>query len=123
MNSTISLEKPETIVIELKGKPDPADMECIFQKVNEYIKAGLEKARVLVDNSELENIPPKTRKAIKEQGSKFSGWKKLAIYGARPAVKVLGNLILRLIPQSGPIKFFDTEKKARAWLEENKEEA
>lgn len=116
MNSTISLEKPETIVIALKGKLEPADMEYIFQNVNEYIKAGLEKAKVLMNNSELENIPPKTRKIIKEQGSKFSGWKKLAIYGARPAVKVLGNLIVRLMPQSGPIKFFDTEAQARAWL-------
>jgi hypothetical protein len=118
MNSTISFEKPDTIVIAFKGKPDPADVECIFQKVNEYIKAGLEKAKVLVDNSELESIPPKTREVVKKQGSKFSGWKKLAIYGARPAVKVLGNLILKLIPQSGPIKFFKTEEEARAWLKE-----
>lgn len=121
MKEIIRFEPPETMVVTFAGKLDPDDVKAMFEKWSEYvIKEGIEKSKILMDLSGLENIPPKSREIFRLEGSKYP-ISKMSIYGASTKIRMLGSLLMKL--QSNTIdksKFFNTEQEARDWLAEKK---
>lgn len=120
MNVKVELEKPNIVFVRLNGSLEEADVDEMYDKMEESVeKVGT--INLLADMSKLAGIPPKTREKIKNRGREFTDFKDIALFGAKPAVRVLGGLLLKMLPiGKGETKFFKTEQEARAWLAEEK---
>lgn len=116
MKEIVTFEPPETIVLNLKGELSPEIIEELFRQWAQ-IKPLDERVKVLVDQSELTEIPPKAREALRTGGANLNV-SKLAIFGASTKLRIMGGLIVKMIPQVGKSKYVDTEEQARVWLEE-----
>lgn len=66
-------------------------------------------------------ISKETRRVFREKGQQ-SKWKKIAIYGAKPGVRMLAKVILTAIGRGNATKFFATEKECLEWLKAEIEE-
>lgn len=118
MKQTVSFEKPNTLMLKLKGEWLPEEALDLYNNLDQLIE-GVGTIKSIIDVTELKNIPPKTRE-IASQRSRNLSVSKMAIIGASARVRMLGSLMLKMIPQIKKAKFFDTEAKARAWLAEEK---
>jgi hypothetical protein len=114
----ITFEPPDTVAITFRGKLAPEEVEDIVKKWATYIKPG-SKSKVIIDASELDDIPPVTRETLRKEGSKFL-MSKLAIFGAATKMRIMGGLIIKMLPNVDKSTFVKTEAEARAWLEEEK---
>jgi hypothetical protein len=118
MKELVTLESPNTLMIKLTGDLAESDVQTIHEKMHQ-LSEGLDKVYLLVDLSGLKNIPPKAREAIGKVPRERT-YDKLAVFGASARVRVLGTLILKLLPVIKKSRFFKTEAEARAWLDESK---
>lgn len=116
MKEMISFEPPETILITFRGTLDAGEVEKMFEKWDNYIKPG-EKQKVLLSADELDELPPKAREALRKGASRFQ-MSKLAIYGASTKMRIMGGLIIKMLPNVDASTFMETEEEARAWLAE-----
>jgi hypothetical protein len=102
------------VVLALKGKLVAEEMEDMFEKWgNQY--GPDKKVKVLIDVSELEDIPPKAREALRKGGLLYP-MSKVAAFGASTKRRIMAGLILKMIPNVDTSKFMETEEEARAWL-------
>jgi hypothetical protein len=118
MRETITFEPPETMVITLRGTLEADEMIRMFDKWTTLVDPS-KKVKVLVDFSELKDIPPKAREVLKVGGRKFL-MSKVSSFGATTKLRVLAGLVLKMVPQVDKSAFFETEAEARAWLEDKK---
>lgn len=119
MNLKVDLEEPNTIVVRMDGVFEEAEVDPMYDKFDEISKQ-VGTINLLADMSKLANIPPKAREKVKNRGKEFTDFKHIAIFGAKPAVRVLGGLLLKILPVGkGETRFFKTEEEARTWLEKN----
>ena len=74
---------------------------------------------LLADFSQLETIPPDSRRLLGEEGRDVK-LKATAIFGASFRVRVLTNLIVTALAlfnkTPNPTEFFKSEAEARVWL-------
>jgi hypothetical protein len=82
---------------------------------------GIDIQYALVDMSEAtaEPISKGARKAFKEHTG-IMNYKKVAVVGANPAVRMLAKVALAVIGKSKVTRFFKTEAEALAWLKGKK---
>lgn len=113
----VTLEPPNTIVLRLKGALTEDQAEDLLKRIVELAE-GLDEVHHLVDLTNMDDIPPKSRKIAARKLPVNYG--KLALFGASTRIRVLGGLILKMMPQIRSGKFFETEEEARAWLAEEK---
>jgi hypothetical protein len=118
MKEIITLEPPDTIMMKLSGELTENQAKEIHERMAK-ITGGLENVKLLIDLKEVKNIPPQAREAFRRLPRTIS-YEKLAVFGASARLRVLGGLILKMIPQVKKSRFFHTEEKARAWLAEEK---
>ena len=118
MKEIIKFEPPDTMVLLFTGKLPADDVRNMFVKWADYVKPG-EKSKVLIDASTLEDIPPKTREALREGANKFP-MSKLAVFGATTKMRIMGGLIIKMVPGVDQSTFVKTEEEARAWLRKEK---
>ncbi len=118
MKEIIIFEPPDTVVLLLSGNLPADDVKNMFVKWAEYVKPG-EKSKVLIDASTLEDIPPKTREVLREGANNFP-MSKLAIFGATTKMRIMGGLIIKMVPGVDKSTFVKTEEEARAWLQKEK---
>jgi hypothetical protein len=121
---TVGFEAP-LFTIRAGGDLTPADVRGIARFMNERA-AGLPYVMMLGDVRRLGAIPPETRKETLKVGGKLS-YGGIATFGATFQVRILTKLILgaaKLLIGRGsvPIRYFDTEAEARAWLLEGMRE-
>ncbi|NLI97733.1 STAS/SEC14 domain-containing protein [bacterium] len=114
MKEIITFEPPDTLVIYLRVKPPAEDIKDMFVKWAEYIKPE-QKCKVMVDASTLEDLLPKTREALRDGGAKFR-ISRLAVFGASTKMRVMGGLIIKMLPFVDHSTFVKTEEEAREWL-------
>ncbi|MBD3286647.1 hypothetical protein GF338_09960 [candidate division WOR-3 bacterium] len=114
MKEMILKESADTVKINFWGKLDPAEIEKMFEKWATFFPPG-EKCKVIIDASELEDIPPKSRETLRKGGSKFL-MSKLAVFGASTKIRIMGNLIIKMLPNVDDSLFVKTEDEARDWL-------
>ena len=114
MKEIIALETPDTIVIRLKGEWLPEEASKVFDELDRLIQS-IDKMKALIDVRHLGNILPKTREIVAKRLRQHR-IDKVALLGASARVRMLGLLMLKMIPQIKKAKFFDTEEEARAWL-------
>jgi hypothetical protein len=106
MKQTVSFEKPNTLVLKLRGELLPDEAVELNKKVDQLL-GGVGVVKVLIDVREFNNI--------QEFSSKLSV-SKMAMIGASARVRMLGLLMLKMIPYVKKAKYFKTEEEARAWL-------
>ena len=71
----------------------------------------------MVDASELIEVGPKTREALRKGGGKFL-MSKVVILGASAKIRILAGLILKMLPNVDKSAYFKTASEARTWLAE-----
>jgi len=114
MKEMITFEPPDIVVVTFWGTLDAGEVEKMFEKWDNHIKPG-EKQKVLLSADELEELPPKAREALRKGASRFQ-MSRLAIYGASTKMRIMGGLIIKMLPNVDASTFVKTEKEARAWL-------
>jgi hypothetical protein len=117
MKELVTFEPSNTIVVRFPVEASPTQIDEMSSRVRQ-LSEGLDKIRLLADLSKIKNIPPKTREVMTK--SVIPSCEKLAAFGAGSRIRVLGMLILKMLPQVKKSKFFQTEAEARAWLAEEK---
>ncbi|MBD3286648.1 hypothetical protein GF338_09965 [candidate division WOR-3 bacterium] len=122
MNVGMILEKPNIVFVTLNGVLEESHVDEMYDEMEKSVKK-VGTINLLADMSGLTSIPPKTRKKIKNRGKAFTDYKHIALFGAKPAVRVLGGLLLKMLPMGkGETRFFKTETEARTWLTESSKE-
>ena len=119
MKEIVTFEPSNTIVVRFPKEASPTQVDEMSGSVRR-LSEGLDKIVLLADLSKIENIPPKTRESMTK--SFLPSCEKVAAFGAGSRIRVLGTLILKMLPQVKKSRFFETEAEARAWLDESKKE-
>lgn len=65
-------------------------------------------------------IDRETRKVCTEKG-KLIKWQKIALYGAKPGLRMLAKIVVKAMGRGKDTGFFATEEEALAWLNAAKE--
>lgn len=75
---------------------------------------------VLVLTDAAQGLPTKeTRKVMREEGSGFLKlWGKVAVVGAKPAVRMFGRIVFSAMGKGKESRFCETEEEAMKWLRE-----
>lgn len=117
MKQEMTFEPPNLLIMRLKGK---WTKEELLEMNDTALNLVGEKREIiyLADLAELTEVPPETREALIKYRLPFT-YLKMALFGASTKLKVLGGLILKMLPTVKKSKFFDTEQEARAWLSED----
>lgn len=78
---------------------------------------------MLVLTDAAQGLPTReTRKAMREEGSGFmSMWEKIAVVGAKPAVRTFGRVVMSAIGKGKDSRFCETEEEALSWFKEEQE--
>lgn len=73
---------------------------------------------VLVLTDAAQGLPTKeTRKVMRNEGSDFlSLWGKVAVVGAKPAVRMFGRIVFSAMGKGKDSRFCETEEEALTWL-------
>lgn len=119
MIEIVNFEPPNLTTIAFRGKVGMEDIEIMREKwdaQSNQIVAD-QKFKVLVDLRELEDIPPEARKTFRI--SSDLPIVKLAGFGASTKVKIMAELIIRMIPDLEKAVYVETEEEARGWLAED----
>jgi len=115
MSHKIDLDSDNNLIVRLSGELTPEEISTVTEKMIELLKP-LDKVHVLMDVTELDNIPPKAREAMAK--SSVPPADKIAVLGATSMIRVLGTLVLKVIPQVKKSRFFSDKKEALTWLVE-----
>lgn len=113
MNHQVSLDSRNNLIVRLSGELTPEEVSTVTKKMIELLKP-LEKVHVLMDVSELKKVPPKAREEMAK--SPLPPSEKIAVVGATPMIRVLGTLVLKVVPEVKKSRFFSDESEALAWL-------
>lgn len=119
MNHELTFEPPNLLVMRLKGEWKPEDVLYLNDRAME-LAGDLREVTFLLDGTELESIPPKTREYLVKYRMPFT-YLKMALLTKHARMKVLGMLILKMLPAIKKSRYFEDEAQARAWLGEVKE--
>jgi len=118
MKEMITFEPPDTVVLVLRGQLVAEEIDDMFEKWgNQY--GPDKKVKILVDCSELAEIPPKAREALRKGGLKYP-MSRLATFGASTKIRIMAGLIVKMVPNVDTSIFVKTEEEARAWMAKGK---
>jgi hypothetical protein len=116
MNQQVSLDSNKNLIVRLSGELTPEEVDSTTERMISLLRT-VEKVRVLMDVRNLTKVPPKAREAMVKRQLPASD--KIAVVGASSMVRVLGTLVLKVIPNVKASRFFDNEEDALDWLKED----
>lgn len=117
MNHELSFEAPDLLVLTLRGEWKPQEVLEANEKISELI-GDLKEIRFLVDITGLDSMPPKSRETLVKNQLSIT-CQKMALVTSKPQLRVLGSLVLKMLPSVKKSKTFETASEARAWLAES----
>lgn len=115
MNQQVSLDSNKNLIVQLTGELTPEDVESTTERMLDLLKT-VNKVHVLMDVRDLKRVPPKVREAMVKKPLPES--EKIAVVGASAMVKVMGTLVLKVMPNVKASRFFENEADALIWLNE-----
>lgn len=118
MRHELSFEKPDLVVLKLKGEWKPQEVLEANAKILEMI-GDLKEIRFLVDVTELDSMPPKSRETLVRNQLPLTCLK-MALVTSKARLRVLGSLVLKMMPNVKKSKTFEAVDRARAWLADEK---
>ncbi|MBN2379901.1 STAS/SEC14 domain-containing protein [candidate division WOR-3 bacterium] len=103
---------------------DEESTKQFFRKLKNDFNDEQRKYCILVLTDPAQGLPSKeTRRVMRSEGSDFmSLWEKIAVVGAKPAVRMFGRVIMSAIGKGKDSKFCETEEEALVWLKKGQEE-
>lgn len=113
-------EKEGILRIGVLERYDVPAVHSFFRDIRE--KFGIEKTRrILAFVAEpAQEIPDKeTRKLLRNEAVTFD-WGKIAVWGAKPALRMVSKILMVAIGKKDIVGFFDKETDAIAWLKADK---
>lgn len=113
MSHQVGLDSRKNLVVRLSGDLTPEEVSTVTDKMTESLKS-LDKAYVLMDVTGLKNVSPKAREAMAK--SPMPATEKIAVVCTSSMIRVLGTLVLKVIPKVKASRFFSTEEEAMEWL-------
>lgn len=113
----IFVDERGILILELKegAELDLAQAKAAFAAYSELGVAPHNKILQLIRTSSFVNMSPDARKFAASQGKNF--FKASAIVGSSLAIRLVVNFFNQFYKHDVPFKLFDTEEKARKWLE------
>ncbi|MBN2378578.1 hypothetical protein JXM67_02090 [candidate division WOR-3 bacterium] len=116
MKHEMAFEPPNLLIMRVRGVWNADEVLKMNEQAFELV-GGLREVKFLADVSELTEVTPKARETLVKERMPFT-YLKMAFFGASSKLKVLGGLILKMLPTVKKSKFFETEEDARVWLAE-----
>lgn len=116
MDHELIFQEPDMIVLTLRGEWKPEEVLDANKKILEMI-GDLKEIRFLVDLTELDSMPPKSRETLVKNQLAVT-CRKMALVTLKARLRVLGSLVLKMLPNVKKSKTFETASQARTWLEE-----
>lgn len=113
-------EKEGILRIGVLERYDVPTAQSFFKDIRE--KFGVEKSqRILAFVAEpAQEIPDKeTRRLLRDEAITIN-WGKIAVWGAKPALKMVSKILMVAIGKKDIVGFFDKEADAIAWLKAEK---
>lgn len=116
MKQEMAFEQPNLLIMRVRGVWEADEVLKLNEQAFELV-GDLRVVNFLADLSELTEVTPKARETLVKERMPFT-YLKMALFGATTRLKVLGGLILKMLPTVKKSKFFGSEEEARAWLAE-----
>ncbi len=109
-------EKEGILRIGVLEKFDIPTVENFFKDVRE--KFGVEKSRkILAFVAEpAQEIPAKDTRQLLRKESPTVNWGKIAVWGAKPALRMVAKILMVAVGKKDTVRFFENEADAVAWL-------
>lgn len=122
--SSVEFEPPDTVLVIAGGHVTPEDVQAVTDAIVR-IATGKPYILQLVDIRRLESMPPEARAIAEKAGNRYES-RGIACFGGKLLIRtVVGFAARTFVMLSGrasqtPIRFFNTEAQARAWLAERR---
>jgi hypothetical protein len=94
---------------------DPETATIYFDKILDFPDEQQRYVMVLLGVDAQEVVGKETRKILREKTVR-SKWEKIAIYGAKPALRMLAKIMVTAIGRAKNTKFYATEEECLDWL-------
>lgn len=119
-------EPPDTVCVDYVGVLNPAHVHAAQVEAAPWT-SSVPYFFVLINVAKLGPVSKEVRKAFAENGESAKQLRGIAIVGASFHLRAVGNMITKAAAilhrhVDNPLRFFETEEEARAWLVERRRE-
>lgn len=118
-------EAPDIVNVRYVGALRPEHLNAARDEAASWIR-GVPYFFTLLDVTKLGAVSTEARRAMAQNGENAKHMRGIAIVGASFHFRALGNMVAKAIAilhrhADNPVRFFETEEEARAWLEERRQ--
>ena len=101
---------------------DPESTTAFFDEISSYTEEQQRYFLAFLGEDAQDIIDKETRRLVREKG-KQTKWEKIAVYGAKPGLRMMAKIIATAIGRGRDTKFCTDEKEALGWLKAQMEQA
>jgi hypothetical protein len=113
-------EKEGFLHVNVLERYDPEATEQFFSDMEKYPEEQQRYVLCFVDDDAQRLVDKETRKVAAKKG-KVIKWGNIAIWGAKPGVRMVAKIVLTALGKGKDLKFFDNEEGCVAWLKERQQ--
>lgn len=113
-------EKDGFLHVNVLERYDPESTELFFSDMGQYPEEQQRYVLCFVDDDAQKLVDKETRKVAAEKG-KVIKWGNIAIWGAKPGLRMVAKIVLTAVGKGRDLKFFDNEEDCVAWLKERQQ--
>lgn len=113
-------EKEGLLRINVLQRFDPEATDKFFTTVAEYTKEQQRYVLCFVDDDAQKLVDKETRKVAAQKGNVIQ-WGNIAIWGAKPGIRMVAKIVLTAVGKGKDLKFFDSEDECVTWLKERQQ--
>jgi hypothetical protein len=113
-------EKEGFLHVNVLERYDPESTELFFSDMGQYPEEQQRYVLCFVDDDAQKLVDKETRKVAAEKG-KVIKWGNIAIWGAKPGLRMVAKIVLTAVGKGRDLKFFDNEEDCVTWLKERQQ--
>ncbi len=113
-------EKEGMLRVDVLQRFDAEATDKFFTTVAEYTEEQQRYVLCFVDDDAQKLVDKETRKVAAEKG-KLIKWSNIAIWGAKPGLRMVAKIVMTAIGKGNSTKFFKSEEESLAWLKKLQE--
>ncbi len=113
-------EKEGFLHVNVLERYDSESTEQFFSDMATYPEEQQRYVLCFVDDDAQKLVDKETRKVAAEKG-KVIKWGNIAIWGAKPGLRMVAKIVLTAVGKGRDLKFFDSEEECVAWLKERQQ--
>lgn len=112
-------EKEGFLHVNVLERYDPEATAQFFSDMATYPEEQQRYVICFVNDDAQKLVDKETRKVAAEKG-KVIKWGNIAIWGAKPGLRMVAKIVLTAVGKGKSLRFFDSENEGVAWLKEQK---